>query len=248
MQLYALDKSTLILATHAAKHQSYHCPECQGFVRLRGGGRRQVHFYHVRRPASCRQHGKSLSHLQIQLHLKSQIPTLELEKKFQNRIADAFWAEEKIVFEIQCSPILVEEAQKRCEDYRRLGLTPVWILHDRRYNHRRLTPAEEYLRTQTTTFFTDGRVFYDQFDICQTSCRLYQGPKLIVDLTLPQKKPTQVLFSRRWPLSFRGDLFDQKLNLHTLKKLQQGVLSKKRRNRWKNLYRYLLYHLLETCT
>jgi competence protein CoiA len=247
MQLYALDKSSLVLAAHAVRDRSYLCPECHGFVRIRGGGRRQIHFYHARRPASCRQHGKSLAHLQIQLHLKSLIPSLELEKRFENRIADAHWAEEKIVFEIQCSPITVQEAKSRCEDYLKLGFTPVWILHDRRYNHFRTSPAEEYLRTHTTTFYTDGRAVYDQFDICQNSRRVFRGTKIPVNLSLPQKKPIEPHFSRSWPLSFHGDLFQRATpqQLEYLKKIVNRYQAQRRWNKWKGAYRFLLYRLLE---
>ncbi len=247
MQLYALDKSSLVLASHAVRDRSYICPECHGFVRIRGGGRRQIHFYHARRPASCRQHGKSLAHLQIQLHLKSLIANLTLEKRFENRIADAHWAEEKIVFEIQCSPISLAEAKKRCEDYLKLGFTPVWILHDRRFNRFKLTPAEVYLRTQTTTFYTDGRAIYDQFDVCQDFRRVFRGPKIFVNLTLPQKKPIKPLFSRNWPLSFRGDLFDRADDQHLdhLRKIEKRYQKKQRWKKWKRAYKFLIYRLLE---
>ncbi|MBS0649310.1 MAG: hypothetical protein JSS10_08825 [Verrucomicrobia bacterium] len=250
MQLYALDKSSLILASHAARDQSYVCPECHGLVRKRGGERRQTHFYHVRRPASCRQHGKSLAHLQIQLHLKSLIPRLSLEKKFPDRIADACWDEQKIVFEVQCSPLSLQEAKSRNEDYLKQGFTPVWILHDRRYNRMRLSPAEAYLRTHTATFFTDGRSFYDQFDVCQNSRRVFRGPKIGVDLTKPLKKPLESLFSRAWSLSFQGDLFHRtgKKELVYLKKIERRYRRARRWIQWKEAYKFLLYRLLESCT
>ena len=250
MQLYALDNSSLVLAANAARDRAYFCPECRGVVRIRGGGRRQTHFYHTRRPASCRQHGKSLAHLQIQLHLKSQIPTLELEKKLENRIADAHWPEEKIVFEIQCSPISLETAKARCLDYFQQGLTPVWVLHDRRYNRFRLSEAEEYLRKSTTTFFTDGTTFYDQFDVSVNLRRVYRGDKIGVDLSQPQKKPCEPLLDRRWPLSFRGDLSDhvQEQSLEHLKKLVKRCQKRHRKRFWKPLYRFLLYRLLEVCS
>jgi len=248
MQLYALDKSSLVLASHAVRDRSYICPECHGFVRKRGGEKRQAHFYHARRSASCRQHGKSLAHLQIQLHLKSLIPSLSLEKKFPHRIADACWAKEKIVFEVQCSPLSLGEAKKRCEDYLNWGYIPVWILHDRRYNRTRLSPAEEYLRSRTTTFFTDGRTIYDQFDVCQASRRVFRGPKIWVDLNHPQKKIIEPLFSRIWPLSFQGDLFDRAAehDISHFKKIEKRYQKRQRWNRWKGAYKFLLYRLLQT--
>jgi competence protein CoiA len=245
MQLYALDKSFLVLASHAHRDKSYICPECHGFVRIRGGERRQIHFYHARRPASCRQHGKSLAHLQIQLHLKSLIAGLTLEKRFQNRIADACWAAEKIVFEVQCSPISLEEAKSRCEDYQRHGFTPVWILHDKRFNNRRLSPAEGYLRLHTPTYFTDGYRIYDQFEVCHSGRRLYASPPLPIDAGRPLRKDLSMI-SRSWSLSFQGDLSDHDPN--QWKKLEQKILHRTRRRLFSQIYKYLLYRLLEITT
>ena len=245
MQLYALDKSSLILASHAIRDQSYLCPECHGFVRARGGEKRQTHFYHVRRPASCRQHGKSLAHLQIQLHLKSLISTLALEKRFENRIADAYWASEKIVFEIQCSPISLEEVKSRCADYQRLGFTPVWILHDQRFNTRRLSPAEAFLRLHTPTYFTDGCRIYDQFEVSLNGRRLYTSPPLPIDPTRPFRKDLSII-SRSWGLAFQGDLSYHESQ--QWKRLEQKILQQRRRWIFRRLYQYLLYRLLETTT
>ena len=247
MQLYALDQSALILASHASRSRSYRCPECQGLVRTRGGGRRHVHFYHIRRPAACRQSGKSLAHLQIQLHLKSLITPLKLENRFEKRIADAVWEDEKIVFEIQCSFLSFEEAKQRGEDYKRLGYTPVWILHDRRFNQRRLSAAEMYLRAETTTFFTDGQNFYDQFEACIKNRRVFQGPRLKVELTEPRKKVLQPLLSRSWALSFNGDLYHlaEYQDLSHYKKLLSRLKKRYRWRRFKRGYQLWFYRLLE---
>ncbi|HEX4839614.1 MAG TPA: competence protein CoiA family protein [Rhabdochlamydiaceae bacterium] len=250
MNLYALDNTKLVLAHHAVRDRSYLCPECHGVVRIRGGGKRQIHFYHTHRPASCRQHGKSLAHLQMQLYLKSRIPSLELEKRFGSRIADACWLDAKIVFEIQCSPISPQEAKSRCDDYLKLGFTPVWILHDRRYNRFRTSPAEEYLRDHTTTFYTDGRTIYDQFDVCHNFRRHFRGPKLPINPAQPLKQPLEPLFSRHWPLSFAGDLFDRSTpqqleHLKTIVKRYQAKPGWAQWVRWKEAYRFILYRLLE---
>lgn len=250
MNLYALDKSQLVLAHHAVRDRPYLCPECHGVVRIRGGGRRQIHFYHTRRPVSCRQHGKSLAHLQMQLYLKSCIPSLELEKRFGSRIADACWLDAKIVFEIQCSPISPQEAKSRCDDYLKLGFTPVWILHDHRYNRFRTSPAEEYLRNHTTTFYTDGTSIYDQFDVCHNFRRHFRGPKLPINPAQPLKQPLEPLFSRHWPLSFAGDLFDRSTphqleHLKAIVKRYQAKPGWAQWARWKEAYRFILYRLLE---
>jgi competence protein CoiA len=245
MQLYALDKSSLVSASGAGREICYLCPECRGMVKKRGGPRRQAHFYHLRRPASCRQHGKSLAHLQIQLHLKSLIPSLALEKRVENRIADTLWEQEKIVFEVQCSPLSLAEARHRCRDYAALGYTPVWILHDKRFNRSRLSPAEEYLRLESTAYFTNGRHIYDQFDVCKNSRRLFTGPPLPVDMSVPLKKTLPPLFSRKWSLSFQGDLHSlaETQDLSHLESLQNEYLQQT--SVVKHFYKFLLYRFLE---
>jgi competence protein CoiA len=245
MQLYALDKSSVISAPEALREFVYLCPECRGPVRKRGGrkrggNRRQAHFYHVRRPLHCRQHGKSLAHLQIQLHLKSLIPNLILEKRVAGRIADTLWEEEKIVFEVQCSPLSLEEAQDRCQDYTALGYTPVWILHDKEFNGRRLSPAEAFLRRHTPTYFTDGSRIYDQFEVCHQSRRLYASLPLLIDAAHPRRKDLSA------GLSFQGDLSDQ--NLERWQHIEQRILHRNRWRRLKYIYKFLLYRVLELCT
>lgn len=248
MQLYALEGNSPISAANASRSQAYHCPECQGTIRKRGGEHRQNHFYHIRRPASCRQHGKSLAHLQIQLHLKSLIHPLFLEKRVKNRIADTLWEEQKIVFEIQCSPLSLQEAQNRCQDYLSYGYTPVWILHDQEFNRKHRSPAEQYLRSHTTTYFTNGSLIYDQFDIFTPLKRAYKGPQLPVNLTLPQQ--TSPFPGRSWPLSFQGDLlhWTQTHDTSSLRKMIARYKRSRRQNPWAIAYKFLLYRLLEICS
>lgn len=72
------------------------------------------------------------------------IPDIKLELPFPSieRIADAAWDKEKVVFEIQCSPMTAEELRARNRDYASLGWKTIWIFHETRYNKRRITAAE----------------------------------------------------------------------------------------------------------
>lgn len=196
MQYYALEHNIPILAADAKKGTIYSCPECRHDLRLRSGPHRQPHFYHVKRHPDCSQHQKSLTHIQIQKIVGSLLPPSEavLEKPFQeiNRIADVAWESKKIVYEIQCSSISLEEAQSRCRDYESLGYLPVWILHDRRYNRRKLSAAENYLRTKLC-YFTNinekgfGEI-YDQQDHCKGYRRIFKGVRLPVNLQNPTRQ------------------------------------------------------------
>jgi competence protein CoiA len=211
VQYYALEKECRILSIDAKKGILYHCPECRGKIRLRSGPHRQPHFYHLKRDLACRQHQKSLTHLQIQNIVSSLLPDFEavLEQPFPeiHRIADVAWLPQNIIFEIQCSPISIEEAKQRCEDYESLGLLPIWILHDKRYNRRKLSAAEHFLRTKHC-FFTNidetGRgEFYDQDDYCQGYRRLFKGKKNRIDLRnplTPSKKTIPQRPLKKWTL------------------------------------------------
>jgi competence protein CoiA len=212
MQLYALEENTPILAIHASRHQNYCCPECGATVRLRGGKLRQFHFFHLRSQPFCKQHQKSLTHLQIQLHLKSLIPGAFIEKQFPTigRIADVAWEERKIIFEVQYSPISLEEVQKRNADYARCGYSVVWLLHDQQFNQRRLSSAETYLR-QRPCYFVNGHKIYDQFEVIRDSKRIYRGPSFPIDITLPWTPKRDRFLEKRYSFSFRWKKWYQTL-------------------------------------
>src|SRR5262249_32635390 len=150
MQLYALDaKSKRIFAHSAARGVDYFCHECQGRLRLRGGGRIKVHFFHLGSKESCRQAGKSEAHLLVQNTICRQIGLdfgcQEVRFEAIGRIADVCWHEKKYIFEVQCSPISAEEVQARTEAYESLGFQVIWVLHDKTFKRRIVSPAELYL-------------------------------------------------------------------------------------------------------
>lgn len=226
MQLYALDQDQkVVFAKYAAKQKNYFCFECKGFVRRRGGTHRHVHFYHLAATHSCRLNGKSMAHLQIQSYLKHILPYGEchLECRFPeiNRIADAVWEEQKIIFEVQCSAISLEEVKKRNQDYSSIGYQVVWILHDSKYNQQRVTPAEQWLVNSPHYFSNmdaEGRgIIYDQFSAVNKGVRSNVLEPLSVNLENPIriKQSTShaipILVLERmecWPIFFKGDLLD----------------------------------------
>ena len=227
MQLYALEKDSPILASRAEKSKDYLCPECQGTLRVRGGPGRQIHFYHLRAPRSCRQHRKGADHLHLQLRLLELIgqDAAEIESPFPaiGRIADVAWPAQKVVYEVQCSPISLDEARQRTSDYRSLGYEVVWILHDKQFNQKKLSAAEKFLR-ETTCYFTNidkfGRgIVYDQFDHVLSYRRQFKGEKLVVSPTrlfpIPPSDPAAPLpktASGRlatWKYFAQGDLLDR---------------------------------------
>jgi competence protein CoiA len=200
MQLYALDEeNSLVFAPLATKHRDYFCLECQSVVRRRGGDHRQVHYYHLS-SISCHLSGKSMVHLQVQSRILELLPPGEGQMEYRfptiNRIADVVWLPQKLVFEIQCSAITAEEVQARNADYKRQGFHVVWILHDNRYNQRRVTAAEKFLGLEDSVphYFTnidqDGLGFiYDQFSLVRKGMRHVKLDPLPVEMAQPTWLP-----------------------------------------------------------
>lgn len=205
MQLYALDPhGNSILATDASRHTDYQCLECGSPVRLRKGDVRHPHFYHTSEERECRQNGKSLRHLGVQLYLLALFSKEEcsLEVRFQeiNRIADVVWYPKKLIFEVQCSPITALEVSERNRDYAKLGYQVIWLFHDARFNKKRVTAAEAFVQKDPHYFTNIDRhgngVIYDQFEIIQHGIRKFRMSPLAVDLTHPNQ------------IGFSGDYLD----------------------------------------
>lgn len=201
MQLYAFDHSgEVIFSRHAQKKCNYTCMECSGTLRLREGEKRQLHFYHLKPSPSCRQSAKSAAHLQTQLYLQRTLPEGEvfLEYRFSdvNRIADVVWLPQKLVFEVQCSPLSKEEMEERMADYAKCGFQVIWIFHDKRYNQWRVSAVERGLaKRYFTNIDGEGRgCIYDQWEYIERGVR--KG----------KLRPLQVDVARPYPDGFEGDL------------------------------------------
>lgn len=227
MHLFALDPTgRIIAAKQASKQQNYICLECRGVVRRRGGVHRVPHFFHLNPPETCRQQGKSLVHLQVQIQLQSSLPEGEVQLEYAfpsiSRIADVAWLNKKIIFEVQCSFISPEEIRERQEDYHSQGFTVIWILHDFRYNQWRLTAAEDFLDGYPhyfTNITAEGQgCIYDQYQLIRRGIRHKKLLSLKIDPSRPiqfdeeSQDPIPLLLKNRrnWPLYFEGDAWDQK--------------------------------------
>ncbi len=198
--------------------------------------------------------GKSLIHHQTQKLLQQMVGNeqLSLEQRFPEigRIADAVWLSQKIIFEVQISPISAEEVRARNRDYLKAGFRVVWILHERQFNRSRLTPAEIALRF-SPHYFTNvdasGKgYFYDQYASTRFKRRRRRSPRLPIRLDrllpIPTKQLSRHFPSERskWSLCFEGDLF------HT----DWNWTSRRRRllRRFLGVFRVLHHLLLEKTT
>lgn len=163
-----------------------------------------------------------MAHLQVQMHLLTILPKDEcaLEYRFPSiqRIADVAWIPNKLIFEIQCSAITAEEVAKRNADYRKLGWQVIWIFHDHRYNHSKLSAAESIL-CGLPHYFTnidqEGKgVIYDQLSINRQGIRQHSVRSSAVNIASLNPISTDhlplVLQNKvnAWPYCFQGDLVD----------------------------------------
>lgn len=161
------------------------------------------------------------SHRIIQLAIKKALAPQEVwvEKNFPQigRIADVAWPAQKIVFEIQYSPISAREVRERNHDYRKIGYTVIWILHERRFNRAYLTPAERLLRSQTHYFTNINSLghgeIYDQYARTRWGRRIERTPQYPINLSqpsylkqIPRHFPKE---RRKWKHTFEGDFFHQ---------------------------------------
>lgn len=240
MQTCAFDKNHKIIHTKAAiRQQDYYCLECFKIVRLRYGEHRRAHFYHIDPLTYCRQNGKTAQHLELQYYFFNQLPQNDcyLEHRFNsiNRIADVVWISQKIIFEIQCSPITGEEVKQRIRDYQSLGYTVIFIFHDKQFNRLCLTAAEAALKQSLyyySNFDANGNgTIYDQLSFDIGAKRLARSQSFPIDIryiyinhekTHPEQKFIEksnwnlcLKWDRYQNCYFKGDVFDHILHEDT---------------------------------
>lgn len=187
--------------------------------------------------------GKSVAHEEIQGYLKKQIPSLELEKSLGKRRADAVWEERKIVFEIQISPISLQEALDRCTDYASKGYQVVWVLYEGLYNGFKVSPAEKFLRFGCPTYFTNGVIIYDQIEVIRGKKRHFKGEALPVNIAEPCI-PFIKVPDRNWPFHFVGDIHTTCATLG-VKEVQKIIYQHSPLEGWKWWLHYIGLRILE---
>lgn len=114
-----------------------------------------------------------------------------LEYRFDRRRADIYWPKQKIIFEIQCTPISLVTVRERNQDYEKFGLTVIWILHQKCFNKSFVGPAENYLRSRSaffTNIFTNHTgMIYDQHEVIHGHRRLHKSSPYPIDISKPEK-------------------------------------------------------------
>lgn len=153
MQIFALEEKNLIFIDRAQRKGSYCCPLCHGELGVKKGKKKRNHFFHLSR-SNCLLSQKNGAHLATQMRLAHFLPEKALEVSFPeiHRIADVYWKEKKIVFEVQCSSITFEEIFKRQSDYQKIGLEIIWVFHTKKFTReiKKNLPGVKHFFTDVT--------------------------------------------------------------------------------------------------
>lgn len=159
MSLYAYKShQERIAAIEAAPRTDYRCMECGERVRIRRPREhRRPHFFHLQKSSLCRQSGKSEEHFQIQSWILRHLPSSAAMEVFFpaiRRVADIIWERERIIFEVQCSPISAWEVARRTFDYRSQGWRVIWLLKESVFFHEgEEAPAGQWLEKWGFAYF-----------------------------------------------------------------------------------------------
>ena len=159
MQRFAFSKDgRYIEAIKAEQSIDHYCPECHGVVRVRRGEERSPHFFHRAISTSCHIRQKEGIHRAVQMWLLHSLgdENCTCECYFPDicRVADLAFHPQKIVFEVQVSPISSEEAMRRTLDYWAIGWHVIWLLHAVRYGKAHASAFEKILAC-VPHYFTD---------------------------------------------------------------------------------------------
>jgi hypothetical protein len=237
MQRYALtsDNDT-ILAHEALPQVDYCCPECRGILRVKKGEERVTHFFHLSENINCRLRFKNTLHSSVQKWLIEKLGqdncTEECFFPSIHRIADVAYHPQKVVFEVQLSPMTAQEMIERTEAYYRASWHVIWILHSHTFGRYEASELEEAI-SLIPHYFTDigyrfGRL-YDESSFVRGNRRVFLGlpPRRIffdtVEIVprgplaiqkyerLPQLSFEQLLFQRKsfWSCHLKGDFIDK---------------------------------------
>ncbi len=164
------EDSSLAQLQHWSHERALYCPNCRGFVHVRGGPekRTQLHFAHQKGECAWSTESESVRHMSGKLllsqWLRIQFPhaiiTLEERLPEPNRIADVFVAHpdgKHWAIEFQCAPLDVDEWRHRHTAYRKAAIIDTWIVGTNR-REKQEAFIEAILATNSELMFLDPLV------------------------------------------------------------------------------------------
>ena len=170
-------------------------------------------------------------------------PGTFLEHRFKGHIADIYWKQQNIVFEVQCSPISLEEACRRTKDFEDLGIHIIWILHQKNFNKEHMSPSEEYLVKNKTVYYTNisqasEGIIFDQEEAIIYQKRPLKSPPIEINLNNVRKR----IFSRKVYFASEGTSYRLVKRIY----LFPEIWKQKRAffiERWKRKFTYYIHYI-----
>ncbi|MCH9614554.1 MAG: hypothetical protein SP1CHLAM54_14850 [Chlamydiia bacterium] len=199
---YALNENKRVHVFESDARKKYICPKCRGIVKPTEHSRLGLHYRHN---LACDHAKREFIHLVVQERLFKEYPNLQIEYPMKKigRIADLVDLENRVVFEIQCSPIKKKEVIARNRAYKKLGFTVRWILHDHWFNKHVLGDAEDYLRERGLFYSSMNEKghggIYTQRDFVKKKRRLFKAARFPANILIrPVGQPTLLKHRLKW--------------------------------------------------
>ena len=158
---------------HSIRHSSFICPECNGKLILKMGQKKITHFAHEKK-AYCSRNGEAESyyHLKGKLDLYRKLEELGINpvlepyfSEIKQRADIGFYFQNKqYVIEFQCAIISPTLIKKRTEGYKKLNISPIWILGF--HNLKKWSPLKLKLSTFQYSFLQK----YHHYNVLPTYC------------------------------------------------------------------------------
>lgn len=151
----------------------FFCPSCKEKVIIRVGDKRIAHFAHQRKSQCVLSAGEGEYHEQGKLDLyywlKKQGYYVELETYLpqikQRPDLLLFHNNKKVAIEYQCATIPIKQFISRTAGYKKLDITPLWILGGNRFKRRKqqqisITPTDQHFVHQMNARLAISYLFY----------------------------------------------------------------------------------------
>ncbi|WP_182200029.1 competence protein CoiA [Paraliobacillus salinarum] len=151
----------------------FFCPSCKEKVIIRVGDKRIAHFAHQRKSQCVLSAGEGEYHEQGKLDLyhwlKNQGYYVELETYLpqikQRPDLLLFHKNKKVAIEYQCATIPTKQFVSRTIGYKKLGITPIWILGGNRFKRDKqqqisITPTDQHFIHQLNSRLPISYLYY----------------------------------------------------------------------------------------
>lgn len=236
------DKDSLQLI----RRSSFFCPECEGKLLLKMGDKKTPHFAHENRHL-CTGSGESEStyHLEGKMDLFKKVQALGLKPELEpfypeiKQRADVGFCYKNIhyVIEFQCAIISAKHFIKRTEGYKKLNITPIWILGFK--NFKKWAPLKMKWSSFIFLFLNNYKEHFILTAYCphQKRCYFHVNPhpitlsqSFLTSFQLPlsqlEKWQDSILAPNKWYIThWRESIHQQKnFHLHYLTKQNQLFL------------------------